>query len=148
MHFYQGMLCTNKKLIQHTLLYYYYSFPHSLCAPTILVVNTELQRDGITYHTAEVAAHKDVVERGQLQVGGPQVPGQLQTFTVRHTAAPVRGTQWACTWWAFICTRRRDCKAKARPKYTSALPSCSLAIQPVLGILSSSHQLHQKCNKK
>lgn len=64
--------------------------------------------DVTTYHAAKVATHKDVVERGQLQVGGPQVPGQLQTFTVRHTAAPVRRTQRARTWRAFILTQRGE----------------------------------------
>lgn len=43
----------------------------------------------ITYHTAKVTAHKNMVEGWQLQVGSPEVPGQLQTFTVRNTAAPV-----------------------------------------------------------
>lgn len=57
-----------------------------------------------TYHAAKVATHKHVVERGQLQVGGPQVPGQLQTFAVRHTAAPVRRTQWTRTGRTFIWT--------------------------------------------
>lgn len=58
--------------------------------------------DVTTYHAAEVATHKDMVERGQFEVGGPQVPGQLQTFTVRHTAAPVGCTQRARTRRAFI----------------------------------------------
>lgn len=48
-----------------------------------------------TYHAAEVAAHKDVIERGQLQVRGAQVAGQLQAFAVRHAAAPVRRAQRA-----------------------------------------------------
>lgn len=64
------------------------------CRPGILIV--------ATYHAAEVAAHKDVVERGQLQVGGPQVPGQLQALAVRHAAAPVGRTQRTCAGRAFI----------------------------------------------
>lgn len=60
----------------------------------------------LAYHAAKVASDKDVIERGQLQVRGPQVPGELQTFTVRHTAAPVRRAQWARTRRAFIWTQR------------------------------------------
>lgn len=56
----------------------------------------------ITHHAAEVAAHKDVIERGQLQVRSAQVTGQLQAFAVRYAAAPVRRTQRARAWGAVI----------------------------------------------
>lgn len=72
------------------------------CGPGILNVAIKTPCDVAAYHAAKVAAHKDVVERGQLQVGGPQVPGQLQALTVRHAAAPVRRTQRTCAGRAFI----------------------------------------------
>lgn len=55
----------------------------------------ELSLINITHHAAEVAAHKDVIERGQLQVRSAQVTGQLQAFAVRYAAAPVRRAQRA-----------------------------------------------------
>lgn len=62
--------------------------------------------DRITHNAAEVAAHKDVVEGGQFQVGGPQVPGQLETFAVRNAAAPVRRAQWTRAGRSFIWRHR------------------------------------------
>lgn len=59
------------------------------------IANGILQLNSPTYHAAKVAAHKDVIERGQLQVRGAQVAGQLQAFAVRHAAAPVRRAQRA-----------------------------------------------------
>lgn len=62
----------------------------------------------MAHHAAEVAAHEDVVEGGQFQVGGPQVPGQLQTFAVGNTAAPVRRAQRTRAGGAFIWRQRGE----------------------------------------
>lgn len=48
-----------------------------------------------THHAAKVPAYKDMVEGRELEVGGPQVPGELQALAVGDTAAPVRRTQGA-----------------------------------------------------
>ena len=66
----------------------------------------EAQNKGSTHHTAKVASHEDVVQRGQLQVGGPQVPGQLEALAMGHTAAPVRRTQGTSTRRALVCGPR------------------------------------------
>lgn len=122
MHFYQGILVKKKTHSEHTAHVHVHLWASSTtacdtwfhCSPRILILTIQFLCDVITYHAAEVAAHKDVVERGQLQVGGPQVPGQLQTFTVRHAAAPVRRTQRACTRRAFIWTQRGEFNSKMK----------------------------------
>lgn len=59
-----------------------------------------------THNAAKVTAHKDVVEGGQFQVGGPQVPGQLETFAVRDAAAPVRRAERTRAGRSFIWRHR------------------------------------------
>lgn len=131
------------------------------CTCSFVSLTIQFLCDVITYHAAEVAAHKDVVERGQLQVGGPQVPGQLQTFTVRHAAAPVRRTQRACTRRAFIWTQRGEFNSKMKVRvgyirgYTGVIDitSCFLGCMNLVWTANAGnsclswatwHQLHHK----
>lgn len=59
-------------------------------------------RVDLTHHTAKIASHEEVVERGQLQVGGAQVPGELEALAVGDAAAPVGRTQGTRAWRALI----------------------------------------------
>lgn len=110
-NFIRGCLVKQTQNISYTLVRELYQ-PQPLTNSLIL----KFLCDVMTYHAAKVAAHKDMVERGQLQVGGPQVPGQLQTFTVRHAAAPVRRTQRACARRAVIWTHRGEFNCTMRGK--------------------------------